>query len=83
MPRSNCETIERGRVGMVSDEQNKATSTPLPDEKVIWMQEVGIKEFARPMKYYTKFGQLYSEEYIRNTPLEKLKAGYERSLPVD
>lgn len=54
----------------------------IDQEKLAWMNEVGIKEFEKPIKYHSKFGQLFSEEYIRNTPLEELKAGYEKSLPT-
>lgn len=50
-------------------------------EKLAWMKEVGIGEFDKPMKYYTRFGHVYSEDYIKNTPLEKIKAGYESIIP--
>ncbi|MNJ25421.1 hypothetical protein D3C77_198660 [compost metagenome] len=53
----------------------------ISQDKLDWMNEVGIKEFDKPMKYRSKFGHLYSEEYIKNTPLEKIQAGYERALP--
>ncbi|OAB35674.1 hypothetical protein PMSD_11720 [Paenibacillus macquariensis subsp. defensor] len=52
-------------------------------EKLAWMNEIEMKEFETPMKYHTKFGQLYSEEYIRNTPLDELKAGYNKTLPFE
>jgi len=55
----------------------------LSEEKRKWMEEVGMKEFKHPMKYHNRFGGIYSEEYIKNTPLQKLKEGYEKSLPVD
>lgn len=55
----------------------------ISEEKRQWMEEVGIKEFHKPMKYHSRYNQLYSEEYIANTSLEELKARYEESLPVD
>lgn len=48
----------------------------ISEEKRKWMQEVGIKEFNRPMKYYI-YGWVLSEEYIKETPLEELKARLE------
>lgn len=50
------------------------------DEKRIWLKEAGIKEFKQSMKYYSRDGYLYSEEYIRGTPIEKLKASYRDSV---
>lgn len=46
----------------------------LSKEKQKWMKEVGIKEFEKPMKYYLGANCLFSEEYIKETPLEELKA---------
>lgn len=55
----------------------------ISQEKLDWMKEVGIKEFDKPMKFYAPYGKHYfSEEYIANTPLEKIKAGYESTLPA-
>jgi hypothetical protein len=48
----------------------------ISEEKLKWMKEVGIQEFARPMKYHI-YGWLLSEEYIKETPLEELKARLE------
>ncbi|MDT2240873.1 hypothetical protein P7H22_11645 [Paenibacillus larvae] len=53
-------------------------SNGLSKEKLEWMKEIGLKKFEHPMRYHTPFGHLYSEEHIRNTPLEELKAGYEK-----
>lgn len=53
----------------------------IQQEKLEWMKSVGITEFKRPMKYSSGLGHLYSEEYIKETPLEKLKAGFEREIP--
>lgn len=56
----------------------------ISQEKLNWMKEVGIKEFDKPMKFYApRNHHLFSEEYVANTPLEKIKAGYERTLPVE
>ena len=38
-------------------------------EKLEWLHQEGIREFKNPMKYYDSNGNLYSEEYIRKTPL--------------
>lgn len=56
----------------------------ISQEKRDWMKEVGIKEFDKPMKFYAQHNHHhFSEEYIANTPLEKIKAGYESTLPVE
>lgn len=56
----------------------------ISQEKLDWMNEVGIKEFKKPMRFYSTCSHdLYSEDYIKSTPLEELKAGYEKRLPVD
>lgn len=47
------------------------------EEKRKWMKEVGIKEFDRPMKYYYGAAWIFSEEYMRETSLEELKARLE------
>jgi len=49
----------------------------ISEEKRKWMQEVGIREFKRPMKYYYGTAWLLSEEYVQETPLEELKARFE------
>ncbi|MBU5440397.1 hypothetical protein KQI42_20600 [Tissierella sp. MSJ-40] len=48
-------------------------------EKLEWMKEVGIKEFHEPMKYYFA-NHLFSENYIRETPLKKLQEEFNRSV---
>jgi len=45
----------------------------ISEEKRKWMLEVGMKEFERPMKFYIGDNNLFSEEYIKNTPLKVLK----------
>lgn len=52
----------------------------LSREKQEWLQEIGAKEFKEPMKYSVGGNWLYSEEYIKNTPLEELKARYDMQL---
>lgn len=52
----------------------------ISNEKLGWLKEIGVKEFKEPMKYYLGTNWLYSEEYIRNTPLEELKAKYDMRL---
>ena len=51
----------------------------MPDlqEKLDWLKEIGAKEFEEPMKYCVGTNCLYSEKYIRETPLEKLKIEHE------
>jgi len=52
----------------------------ISEEKRKWMKEVGMKEFERPMKYHIGSNHFYSEEYIKNTSLEILKAKYDEEL---
>ncbi|MCY8562172.1 hypothetical protein P9D51_23105 [Bacillus sonorensis] len=55
----------------------------ISQEKLEWMKEVGIKEFEKPVKFYSNFNKhLFSEDYIKTTPLEEIKAGYESTLPL-
>ncbi|MBD7967714.1 hypothetical protein [Paenibacillus gallinarum] len=58
-------------------------SNELSQEKLDWMNEVGMKEFEEPMKYCLGANYVYSERYIKNTPLAVLKENYEKSKPVD
>ena len=46
-------------------------------EKREWMEEVGMKEFERPMRYCL-FGHVFSGKYIKDTPLEVLKERHPR-----
>lgn len=52
----------------------------LSEEKLSWLKEVGAKEFTRPMKWHIDGHHFYSEEYIKNTPLEELKKKYEGTV---
>ena len=45
----------------------------LSKEKLKWMKEAGVEEFAKPMKYFQGMDHLFSEDYIKNTPLEILQ----------
>lgn len=45
-------------------------------EKLDWLESIGAKEFKHPMKWSAR-GHLFSEEYIKKTPLMKIKAAYE------
>ena len=49
-------------------------------EKLEWMKEVGMNEFKKPMKYYVGLNNVFSEEYIKNTPLEVLKARCNKTM---
>lgn len=42
-------------------------------EKLEWMEKIGVKKFDKPMIYHLGTNELFSEDYIKNTPLEKLK----------
>lgn len=55
-------------------------SNQLSEEKLVWLEEVGAREFVRPMKWHIDGHHFYSEEYIKNTPLEELKKKYEGCL---
>ena len=57
--------------------------TNISEEKRKWMQEVGMKEFENPMKFYIGANHFYSEEYIENTPLEVLKEKYDEGASIE
>lgn len=49
----------------------------ISQEKLDWMEKVGMKKFKEPMEYYCMVnGQyhLYTEKGIKEKPLEKLEA---------
>jgi|GEM_PF-2375149 len=51
-------------------------------EKREWMESVGMKEFKEPMKFYIGPEFLFSEDYIKNTPLAVLQERFsERRIP--
>lgn len=56
----------------------KIESDVISKEKLDWMNEVELMEFEHPMKYYSYKGMIYSEHYIKNTPLEELQAAYKK-----
>ncbi|WP_018249817.1 hypothetical protein [Orenia marismortui] len=47
-------------------------SDDISKEKLEWMEEVGMKRFDEPMEYHL-FGHIFSEGYLKRTPLEVLK----------
>lgn len=56
----------------------------MDNEKRAWLVEIGAKEFPEPIKYIYKFPEddgafNLSERYIEETPLEELKAQYEKN----
>jgi hypothetical protein len=60
---------------------NLGNEDSISQEKLDWMNDVGIRELDRAFKYYLPFtGMFYSEEYLKNTPLEEIKAGHERTV---
>ena len=54
--------------------KKETASKGISDEKEEWMKEVGMKKFEHPMEYYLGMDKVFSEKYIRETPLEVLKA---------
>ena len=48
------------------------SNNEIPEEKLNWLKEVGVKEFERPMKYCIH-NWVLSEEYLKNTPLAELQ----------
>lgn len=49
----------------------------ISQEKLDWLKSIGAKRFERPMTWTANRGtELYSDEYIAETPLEVLKAKY-------
>jgi len=49
-------------------------------EKLDWMKKIGMEKFEQPMKYRLGMNMVYSEKYIRETPLDILKAKYDKRL---
>lgn len=49
----------------------------IPEETREWLKSIGAREFKDPMKWHDQYGNLFSEEYLRVTPLDKIQAGYE------
>lgn len=57
------------------------SNNEISEEKRMWMESVGIVELKQPMKFWAPDNEmLYSEDYLKNTPLEEIQAGYERTL---
>lgn len=50
----------------------------ISEDKKKWLDSIGAREFKRPIKWHDRNGILFSEDYLKNTPLEQIKAGYER-----
>lgn len=52
----------------------------LPEEKVVWLKEIGALEFQNPVIYGIPKGSgisyTLSEKYLKETPLDKLKEDY-------
>ena len=51
-------------------------------EKIIWLNSIGaIESDCKEFRWYVPAADMYySEEYIKNTPLKKIQAGYERHI---
>lgn len=45
-----------------------------------WVKEIGAIRFENPIVYSDCYGNGYSIEYLKNTPLEKLKEEHEKEL---
>lgn len=57
------------------------------DKKIKWLRSIGAAEIRSDFHWYVPDGNMYySEEYIKNTPLEELQAKYKehhRLLSLD
>lgn len=49
-------------------------------EKEEWLIEMGMKSLPEPHMYFIGSNHLYSRDYIERTPLEKLKAKFDKRL---
>ena len=52
------------------------------NKKIAWLNSIGaIESDRKEFQWHVPAADMYySEEYIKNTPLEKLQAGYERHI---
>jgi len=55
----------------------------LPKDTFEWLMEIGVIDISKFVYSAVEPRMLYSEDYLKNTPLEKLKAEYEQQLPQD
>lgn len=53
----------------------------LPKDTFDWLMEIGAIDISKFVYSTMEPQMLYSEDYLKNTPLEELKAGYEQQLP--
>jgi len=54
----------------------------LEKEKVAWLKAIRMYEHPQPVKYFYMIDYCtfsFTEDYIKNTPLEELKAEYEKN----
>lgn len=69
---SNCVLI-------VSEDIQHNQSDAIPKETLKWMEEVGIHEVSKILRYTARRGSMmYSHEYLRDTPLDEIKSRYGR-----
>lgn len=52
----------------------------IPSTYEEWRKRMGLKEFLEPQAYYIGSNHLYGREYMERTPLEVLKAKFDRTL---
>ncbi len=65
----------------INSSEKQHSENTLSDEKKAWLKEIGAKELKRPYKYHIlQSHSYYSEEYLIETPLEKLKLGFLRCV---
>lgn len=63
--------------GMEVRNKREVKEMDISQEKLDWLKSIGAKRFERPMTWTANHGtELYSDEYIAETPLEVLKAKY-------
>lgn len=68
-------TITSGCVLIISNDY----PDQIPEETRKWMDEVGIQKVSKILRYTAPRGSMmYSHEYLRDTPLDKLKALFGR-----
>lgn len=71
--------ITSGCVLIVSEDIQHNQTDSIPKETLKWMDEVGIHEVSKILRYTARHGSMmYSHEYLRDTPLDEIKERYGR-----
>lgn len=65
----------------INQSKNPKNEIVLSEEKKAFLKGIGAVELYWPMKYYEPLtNSYYSEEYLDETPLEEIVAGYQRNF---